>query len=112
MEDHTVDGSEVWQENHLGCIQPRNGIKYQPQLVSRISEPRTLFHHLGFRLLNTMANDSTTLHSLHGQKNSSLFPCNESNDAKNNVGTPKTKEAKLQKVQLSGLHSYNLTAHR
>ena len=30
--------------NHLGCIKPckKNGINYQPQLVSRISEPSTV----------------------------------------------------------------------
>ena len=40
----TVDGSEI-PKNHLGCIEPvvYNGINYQPQLVSRISEPSTVW---------------------------------------------------------------------
>ena len=30
----TVDGSEIWRENHLWCINPvNNGISYLPQLV-------------------------------------------------------------------------------
>ena len=38
----TVGGSEI-PNNHLGCIKPvvNHGINYQPQLVSRISEPST-----------------------------------------------------------------------
>ena len=40
MED---DASEI-PNNQLGCIKPNvnNGIKYQPQLVSWISEPSTV----------------------------------------------------------------------
>ena len=40
---NTVDGSEI-PNNHLGFIKPvvNNGINYQPQLVSRISEPSTV----------------------------------------------------------------------
>ena len=39
----TVGGSEIRRENHLGSQNPVNtGINYQPELVSRISEPSTV----------------------------------------------------------------------
>ena len=39
VRSHTVDGSEI-PNNHLGCVKPviNDGINYQPQLVSRISD--------------------------------------------------------------------------
>ena len=48
----TVDGSEI-PNNHRGCMNPwwSNGINYQPQLVSRISEPSTV-GWLGFASFN------------------------------------------------------------
>ncbi len=34
---HTVDGSEIRRENHLGCNHVNSGINYQPQLVQDFS---------------------------------------------------------------------------
>ena len=49
---HTVDGSEIPNANHLGCIKPivNNGIHYQPQLVIAGFVPSTVWQTLLVRL--------------------------------------------------------------
>ena len=59
-ENHPVDDSEI-PNNHLGCVQNpvNNGMNYQPQVVSQISEPSTALHFGFFWCSKNITGDGT-----------------------------------------------------